>query len=202
MGDPYRFYLSLLARALAGCRSVLDIGCGDHSPLCDLDTPPERTVGVDGHQESLDRAADGCHTMLKRMDIRLIAEEFGPSSFDAVVALDVIEHFEKAEGWRLLHAMETVARHRVIVFTPNGFQRQGEFDDNPAQVHRSGWTVSDFKTSGYRVAGVRGWKPLRGAFAAPRLRPVRLGSRISAITQPWVTGRPGLAHQLLAVRDA
>ena len=201
LGDPYALYLALLADVLDGCRSALDVGCGRHSPACDLASRPPVFVGVDSHPESIEEAARGCHTEARVLDIRTIDRVFGAGSFDAVVALDVIEHLDKADGVALLDAMEVVAGRRVAVFTPNGFLPQGEFDDNPGQIHRSGWTVTELASRGYRVTGVRGLKPLRGAFAAPRIRPEWLGVRVSAATQPLVTRHPRLAHQLFAVLD-
>jgi SAM-dependent methyltransferase len=196
-------YSRMLEAELVGqCESVLDVGCGDRSPLARFRGRIPLMVGVDAHAPSLERSrALGIHDRYEQCDVTEIAARFPPRSFDAVVALDVIEHLEKPQGLRLLDALETVARKRVIVFTPNRFLPQGEREGNPWQVHRSGWTVEDFAARGYRVLGVNGWKPLRGALAMPRLRPRSLGARLSALTQPWVTHRPRHAFQLLAVRD-
>lgn len=183
-------------------QSLLDVGCGaspllkttcDHIPV---------TVGVDAHEASIRLSREmGIHDEYVRMDILDIADYFGPDSFDVVVALDVVEHFERADGARLLHAVETVARRLVIVFTPNGFLPQPALEDNPWQVHRSGWRVEDFEARGYDVLGMNGWKPLRGERWEPRVRPAALGHRLSAFTQPLVTHRPRQAFQLLALKQ-
>ena len=55
-----------------------------------------------------------------------------------------------------------------MVFTPNGFVRQHEYDCNPLQVHRSGWTVDSFRRRGYEIYGIGGPKALRGERAVPR----------------------------------
>ena len=60
-----------------------------------------------------------------------LAELFPPTSFDVVVAVDVLEHLERTDGFDLLEAMEQLARQRVVVFTPNGFVAQGAREGNP-----------------------------------------------------------------------
>jgi SAM-dependent methyltransferase len=192
-----------LKEALVGtCDSVLDIGCGSRSPLHGFSHLIPHTVGVDGHPASIERSrAQGIHREYHCMELLDAGQRFGPKSFDAVIALDVIEHFEKQDGFRLLEMMESMARKRVIIFTPNGFLPQDEWDSNVHQVHRSGWEVYDFELRGYRVTGMSGWKPLRGDYALPRIRPLLLGSRLSILTEPFATRFPRYAFQLLAIRD-
>jgi hypothetical protein len=199
--DTFLTYHRALEQSLVGsCQSVLDVGCGWDSPLQVFSSRIPLTVGVDGFAPSLERSRQrGIHTRYEQLELLEIGQRFAPGSFDGVVALDVIEHFEKPDGWRLLEAMERIARKRVIVFTPNGFLPQGEHEDNPWQVHRSGWTAEDFLPRGYRVLGLNGWKGLRGERAEVRLG--RLGARLSQLSQPLVTYQPRLAFQLLAVRE-
>ncbi|MGI8407674.1 MAG: class I SAM-dependent methyltransferase [Actinomycetota bacterium] len=182
-------------------QSLLDVGCGARSPLGVACARIPVTMGVDAHEESIRQSrSEGVHDDYVCMDILGIAEHFGPDSFDVVAALDVIEHLEKDEGFRLLRALETVARRLVVVFTPNGFLVQSALEGNPWQIHKSGWLVGDFQARGYEVLGMNGWKPLRGEEWQPRIRPAALGHRLSALTQPLVTNRPRYAFQLLATR--
>ena len=97
--------------------------------------------------------------------------------------------------------MERVSSNQVIVFTPNGFLKQGDhyIKINPWQRHRSGWSVKDFEKRGYKVYGVNGWKPLRGENAVPRIKPLFLGIIISEITQFFIIFFPTKAFQLFAV---
>jgi SAM-dependent methyltransferase len=192
-----------LREALVGtCDSVLDVGCGFRSPIRSFSHLIPRTVGVDGYDKAIERSrAAGIHSEYHRMDLMKVGEFFGPKSFDAAIALDVIEHFDKPEGYRFLEMLESIARKRVIIFTPNGFLPQDEWDGNVHQLHRSGWEVYDFELRGYRVTGMSGWKPLRGDYALPRLRPRRLGGFVSRLTEPFATRFPKHAFQLLAIRD-
>jgi hypothetical protein len=122
---------------------------------------------------------------------------FRDGAFDASVALDVVEHLEKPEGFRMLGEMKRVSKRRVVVMTPNGFLPQ-EGDENPWQRHRSGWTVDEFRALGFRVKGVRGPKFLRGEKARPRLRPAWLGVGLSLALSGPASWTPSRSFQLLA----
>lgn len=192
-----------LKEALVGtCDSVLDVGCGFNSPIRGFSHLIPRTVGVDGYDQAIARSrAAGIHHEYHCMDLMEVGKHFAPKSFDAVIAMDVIEHFEKPDGYRLIDMLETIARKRVILFTPNGFLPQDEWDGNAHQVHRSGWEVYDFELRGYRVIGMSGWKPLRGDYAYPTIHPRGLGSFLSRLTEPFATRFPRHAFALLAIRD-
>ena len=68
--------------------------------------------------------------------------------YDLALLIDVIEHFEKPLGYRVLDTLVGRAR-RVLVTTPWGFRRQ-EIPGMPYETHRSGWHPWDF-TRRYRV---------------------------------------------------
>lgn len=63
--------------------------------------------------------------------------------YDLALFIDVIEHFEKAEGYRVLDELTRRAR-RVVVATPLGFRPQ-EIPGMPFETHRSGWWPWDFR---------------------------------------------------------
>jgi SAM-dependent methyltransferase len=194
-------YEQHLERAVGDADSVLDVGCGSNSPLGRFIRRPGHAVGVDMHEPSLERSRmAGYHDEYRRMDVMRIAEEFGPDSFDAAVAFDLLEHLSMQDGRTLIAAMAEVARHRVVLLTPNGFIPQGEYDDNPLQAHRSGWTPADLHGLGFAVRGINGLRVLRGEQGAPRWRPARLWSGIAAATEPLTYRRPRAAFHLLAVK--
>jgi SAM-dependent methyltransferase len=196
-----RLFRRALARALAGCRSVLDVGCGAGSPLADF-AAGRFTVGVDLSMPDLAAARRaGTHAALVRADARALAAVFRPASVDAVVALDLIEHLERAEALALLDALARVARRRIVVFTPNGFVPQPPAPENPHQAHRSGFDVAELRARGFRVRGMLGLRPLLGPFAEPRWRPAVLWRRAADATAPLVHFAPRVAFALLAVKD-
>ncbi len=203
----WRGYLREYHRALEkvilpDCETLLDVGCGEHSPLASIAQKMKYSVGVDAYAPALEASRRAqVHSDHFLMNALEIAERFAPDSFDCVAATDLIEHLEKDEGLQLLQAMETVARRKVVIFTPNGFLPQGSYDGNDFQIHRSGWDVEEMRQLGYRVIGVNGWKPLRGERALARWRPRLLWEQISFLTQPVVRNRPQHAFQLLCVKD-
>ena len=123
-----------------------------------------------------------------------------PKTFDAVIALDLIEHLEKKDGFKLIEMMTKIAKKKIIIFTPNGFQPQRAFDDNPWQEHKSGWYFEDFDELKFKSYGHGGLKFLRGERASLRFRPHFIWSRISYITQKIISPSPKFSYQLLAVK--
>ena len=196
-----RLFRRALARALAGCRSVLDVGCGDSSPVARV-AGGRFTVGVDLAPSALAAARRArTHAAFVRADARVVADVFRPRSVDAVVALDLIEHLERAEALRFLDALARVARRRVVIFTPNGFVPQPPTPENPYQEHRSGFTVDDLRVRGFRVQGMLGLRHVLGPFAEPRWPPAVVWRRVADATAPLVHFAPRLAFALLATRD-
>lgn len=197
-----RLFRAALGRALAGCRSVLDVGCGSGSPLAALGLPG-LTIGVDISAADLEIARRArTHAQLVRADVARLADLVRPQSVDAVVCLDVIEHFERAEAERLLAILERIARRRVVVFTPNGFVPQPGTAENPYQEHRCGFRAAELRARGYAVEGSHGLWFVFGAFGETRLWPGPLWRRIADASAPLVRALPELAFGLLCVKDA
>ena len=68
--------------------------------------------------------------------------------FDAVMMGDIIEHFTKRDGHRLLRQLFTHTKN-ILISTPYGYKRQGAIGKNRHETHKSGWMMNDF--GGYRV---------------------------------------------------
>lgn len=183
------------------CASLLDVGCGESSPIQPFAAKFAHSVGVDSHGPSLDASrAAGIHKETVQCDLGRLGALFQPRSFDCVVALDVVEHFDKEAGREFLDTIERIARKNVVVFTPNGLVPQPATPDNPHQLHRSGWSAAEMRARGYEVLGIGGWRPLRGAYAQPRFRPHWLTARLARLTERWFESRPDRAFQILCVR--
>jgi SAM-dependent methyltransferase len=184
-------------KELADCETALDLGCGPNSPLAGAAL--NYTVGVDIFEPYLEECRrKKLHSSYIRADIREI--EFKDGSFDAVVMLEVLEHFSQEEGRRLLDRCSKWARKKVIITTPNGYIPQDEYDDNPFQEHISGWSVEELRRLGFRVNGLLGWERLRGHGAVLRYKPALLWQVISDLTQKITYYYPTLASRLLAVK--
>jgi SAM-dependent methyltransferase len=190
--------LLTLRHLLVSCDSLLDIGCGPSSPARFI---PANKTGIDAYGPSLETArANGTHQHFIQDDVRNIQTLFKEHSFDATIALDLIEHLPKNEGWILLDNMERIARKRVVVFTPNGFMPQANKEDGDLQEHLSGWTTHDFASRGYRVYGINGWKRLRSGMSL-KYKPKVFWAVISSLTQLlYCQTHPESASAILAVK--
>lgn len=187
----------LLLRELMDCGNVLDLGCGRHSMVPIL-PKRVRTVGVEGHEPHYREAlAKARHTECVHADITRC--EYPDQSFDAVVMLDVLEHLDKEDGLRMIGKMKRWARKKVVVFTPNGYLHQDEYDSNPLMAHRSGWSCEELRSMGFRVRGVRGLKRWYTDHAGHDGEEIRALDRIADLSQLWTYHHPAQAFQLFAV---
>lgn len=194
------FYYWLLSHELSHVDSVLDVGCGARSPLQKI-PKTFHAVGVDIFQESITRSKKlHIHDAYIRSDVMKIHQKVRRKSFDAVIALDLIEHLTKKEGDKLLVAMEIIARKKVIVMTPNGFYKQEPYEGNTYQIHKSGWSVEDFRSKGFAVYGIRGLQWIRGEYATIRWKPWFLWGLLATFFEPFTVFFPNIAYQLFAVK--
>ena len=183
------------------CSSLLDVGCGFNSPVRMLPHRPKRLVGVDGFQPVIEQSRQAeIHDEYIQSSILELDKCFEPSSFDCVLASDLIEHLTKEDGLKLLAQMETISKESVIIFTPNGFLPQGEEFGNPMQKHISGWTVKEMRDRGYKIIGIGGIKFLRGEMAKIRWRPRRFWLMVSLLSQFVTTKFPCLSFSILCVK--
>lgn len=194
-------HIKELKKAVGNLGSLLDVGCGENSPIKYLDYS-FYSVGIDLFEPSIRKSrGDGIHDKYLLMDALDLKDRFGSNSFDGVLALDLIEHLEKDRGRQLIGQMEDIARKRVILITPNGFLPQESYGENPHQTHKSGWKVGELKDLGYSVMGISGWKFLKGEKASIRFKPTLFWRVVSILSQPLVKHHPEKAFELLCVKD-
>lgn len=194
------FYFKALQRSLSGCKTVLDVGCGRDSPLGNI-KKTFTSEGVDIFKASIEHSKKNkIHDRYRISDIRKIDKIYENRSFDAVIALDVVEHLSKKESIALIGMMEKIARKKVIILTPNGFYHQDAYDDNPYQVHKSRWSKEDFEKLGYRVYGLRGLKYLRGEYATIKYKPWLLWGILAFISEMPLYLVPALSYHLFVIK--
>lgn len=193
-------YIAALDKTLIDCDTILDVGCGNSSPLQYL-SRKQYTVGIDRYKPAIvESKRKMIHDKYEYMDIRNIKEKFKNKSFDTVIALDIIEHLKKADGELLLKQMEEIAKKKVIVMTPNGFVFQQD-NENSLQTHLSGFNINDFVSKGYVVSGMYGLKILRGNHADLK-KPKLIFGILSEITHYLFTYKhPQFSFSLFAVKQ-
>ena len=185
---------------LKDCTSLLEIGCGTNSRATPF-THNLYSIGLDLHSPSLIKNKEK-----KYFSDYLVADitqlPFKKNSFDVVVASDVIEHLSKPQGMTLLSDMEQISRKKTIIFTPNGFNSKHNLEDNnPLQIHKSGWITKEFSNQGYKVFGINGLLALRGEKSKPTIKPEFLGHFISKLTNRIVFHSPERAFHLLCIKN-
>ncbi len=201
--SSYRANALELTRTLRDCASVLDVGCGKNSPARFLPDTCKLLVGVDGYRPDLERArAAGTHDELILSDIRDLRRHFQAGQFDACIALDVVEHLTREDGFSLLGNLERIARRRVVVSTPNGWLPQSAEERGDYQEHLAGWEPAELRRRGYRVIGLNGLKILRADHHRLRFRPAFFWAVVSQLSQrSWARRNPESAAALLAVKE-
>jgi SAM-dependent methyltransferase len=185
-----------LDKELQGCTSVLDLGCGQSSwpKVCSV----PYSVGVDIFEPSLKESKrQRVHTEYLRADVREL--QFKERVFDAVVALEVIEHLTKEEGRKLVSNMERWARKKVIVSTPKGYVPRNP-TDNSFQRHMSGWDIAELKQLGFKVKGACGWSALWTSAGSIRVRPEIMGQTITSLTSIVLHDFPQVSFDLFCVK--
>jgi len=95
---------------------------------------------------------------------------FAEKTFDIVLLLEVLEHFPREDGERLLAKMEAIARKGVIISTPGFLDRtrigtetedtayyMKRYKNEPLRMpHVTIWTEEDYRNFGYNVKRVNG----------------------------------------------
>jgi SAM-dependent methyltransferase len=184
-----------LRRALPLRARVLDVGCSDGRGSETLRR--RMAFGVDIYRPALSTAREARRrASVVQADVRHLP--YRDRAFDAVVALDVVEHFDKPDALRLLAELERVARSLVVVVTPSGFVPQPPTEDEPWQEHRCGFEADELERLGYAVSGMGGPAALRGPYGSFRWGV--MGQVATAATIPAYRRRPVSAFALLAVK--
>ena len=202
-------HVYVLKEELKDCESVLDLGCGPDSPL-QYCMNIKHSVGVEAFlpylEETQKREIHSEYLNKKIADL-----DFDENSFDAVIMLEVIEHMEESEGMEVLKKLEKWARKKVIISTPNGFFPQKVVDNNPMQVHLSGWDIPKMKSLGFnKFKGLAGLKYLRAEidhetmgddlFISMKYKPKFLWFIIATLSQILTYRLPNLAFGLFCVK--
>lgn len=147
---------------------VLDAGCGWGVTLEALEAAGYRPSGLDISPRILARLDRPGRDLIEADLTQAMSDREGPESFDAVLALDVIEHLDDDRAAVATLAKLVAPRGRLIVSVPAQPSLFSEFD--AIQGHRRRYLPGDlersFAGSGLTLASIRWW----GAWMVPILR--------------------------------
>lgn len=102
-----------------------------------------RIDGIEGHAAYVTEMHKFLYNDLYQGNAVEILPTLG--SYDVIFMGDIIEHFDKATGLKLLQNAVAKSNKAVIVSTPKFETHQGACFDNELERHRSLWTAADFR---------------------------------------------------------
>ncbi len=107
-----------------------------------------RIDGIEGYAGYLTSVHAWAYQELRIGDALALLPSFADASYDLVMAIDILEHFETADGLRLLAECRRVARRAALISTPKVFHAQ-QVAANPYEDHRSVWSAEQLSAAGY-----------------------------------------------------
>lgn len=154
VSNPYQLPFVVDVASRIAPKRVLDVGVGlglvgaalrQHLEVCAGRLARHewrcRIEGIEIHAAYRTALWDYAYDVVHEGDAREVIGRLG--DFDLILMCDVIEHFPKPEGERLLAACLAKARF-VMVTSPIGRYAQGAVFGNPHETHRSEWGRTDF----------------------------------------------------------
>jgi hypothetical protein len=99
-------------------------------------------------------------------------EQIDENEFDLVLALDLIEHLPKHEGYALLYHLDRIAKFSSVISTPTGFAWQPPANNNRYNAHISEWRVKELKKLGWKARnrGQIGFKLFYGPYGVQKYK--------------------------------
>ncbi len=141
--------------------SVLDVGIGfgkygfvvrEYLDVWDLadyrdygsDQWRTRLEGIEATPEYITPLQEYLYDTIHRGEAQTIID--GLRRFDVIIMGDVLEHFEKDEGRRLVRKLYEHADSCVLLMFPPDCERNESVLHNPYESHRSAWNRRDFSS--------------------------------------------------------
>ncbi len=107
-----------------------------------------RIDGIEGYAGYLTPVHDYVYNRMLIGDALSVLSGIADNAYDLVLAVDILEHFDKPEGLRFLAELRRVAGEAALVSTPKAFHSQ-EIEANPFENHRSCWSQAELAAEGF-----------------------------------------------------
>jgi glycosyltransferase involved in cell wall biosynthesis len=150
-----------------GPQSIIDIGVGfgKYGVLLRevFDIPYERydkkswhlqLDGIEGFEGYNNPIHDHVYNKMYYGDIFAVLPTL-TQKYDTLLLIDVLEHFDKEEGLRLIDNLLEVTNKSLIVSTPIMPAPQGEYLGNKLETHKSRWNIVDFVDFDFQYSQVK-----------------------------------------------
>lgn len=150
-----------------GKLSVLDLGCGIYESGVSNQIPLlkfKSYTGVDIWEDVIKQNQKGSYAT---SDIKFYKSDIDRwlrgniQKYDLIFLFDILEHFKKEEGLKLLKEIEKICKKRIVIFMPIGNHtleaNDGKTEKNPYQKHQSEWNLSEWEDLGYDVELLKGF---------------------------------------------
>ena len=162
--------LKLLPSNLDGIK-ILDCGCGIGEWGFLMRTRLKgRPIlyGIDRKAKYIDKIEKlNIYDALFVDDVLNIDKIFPKNHFHIILAIEVLEHLEKKDGYIFLKKIEKVCSGRIILSTPNGYLK--------CVTHKCGWNESELKSLGYKTFRIPYTRLPRTLLFVNELRRIFLG---------------------------
>lgn len=107
-----------------------------------------RIDGIEGYAGYLTPVHAYAYNEVRIGNALALLPTIADASYDLVMAIDILEHFDKAEGEVFLQHCRRIAKRMALVSTPKAFIEQ-HVEANPFEDHRSLWAREDLAAHGY-----------------------------------------------------
>ena len=107
-----------------------------------------RIDGIEGFAGYITPVHDYSYSNMIICDAIRALKNISSNSYDLVLAVDIIEHFDKVDALVFIDECQRVCSKGLLIATPREFIVQG-VPANPLENHRSHWTEDDFRGFGF-----------------------------------------------------
>lgn len=128
-----------------GPKSVLDVGCGygkygfliRESLNCWKEYNPEIDA-IEVFSENIGDLQRSVYNNIYIGEALNILKDIEDNKYDLILAIDILEHFNKEDGLKFLNELKRVGKN-VLISTPKMVLDQGAINNNSYEIHRSQW---------------------------------------------------------------
>ena len=108
-----------------------------------------RVEGIEGFAAYRNPVHDFAYDALHIGEALAVLATIRDQAFEVVLAIDILEHYERRLGEIFVRELFRVASRAVLISTPKTFAAQN-VEANPLENHRSHWTMADLRRLGCR----------------------------------------------------